>query len=114
MREIKFRAWLKKSSIDDEPWMVGPFDLTQDNRWIFEHEPILMQYTGLKDKNGQEIYEGDIVKGGFSGKNFEVIFKEGSFYAREMLLYGINPECKVIGNIYENPDLLKEPANDKK
>jgi hypothetical protein len=68
---------------------------------------ILMQYTGLKDKNGKEIYEGDIVDvtkcDGIPHKLFEIKWDKGGFYP--LTLYYL--ECQVIGNIYENPELLK-------
>lgn len=72
----------------------------------------IMQYTGLKDKNGKEIYEGDIVlwidsKG--NKRQNKVFFERGAFRLRntyfELLEYGI---LEVIGNIYENPELLEE------
>lgn len=73
----------------------------------------LMQYTGLKDKNGKEIYEGDVVKAeeyvGFKNLTAEVIYNRGRF----SLNTGTIPEdlipelCEIIGNIYENPELLK-------
>jgi len=64
MREIKFRAWDKDLHKMYNKWTVIPDD---------DRSHILMQYTGLKDKNGKEIYEGDIVKHK-NGKNYEVKF----------------------------------------
>jgi uncharacterized phage protein (TIGR01671 family) len=70
---------------------------------------VLMQYTGLKDKNGVEIYEGDIVRfldiDGVDSVT-EVEFREGGFYPfAPDFIHWCNVE--VIGNIYENPELLE-------
>ena len=69
------------------------------------------QYTGLKDKNGKKIFEGDIVK--FDKKYYEVKYEMGQFF------FGINMpiaykrfEIEVIGNIHDNPELLKGKKNE--
>lgn len=128
MREIKFRAWnlLAKKMMSHEDICYTPnlkmyelFCDTPDNRpWE------LMQYTGLKDKNGVEIYEGDIITTG-SGLNdkFKVEYKINSFifsiayyeYTRYLLYLERwqYSKLEVIGNIYENPELLG-PNNESK
>lgn len=74
---------------------------------------VLQEYTGLKDKHGKEIYEGDIVKRRFD-KVSVVYFEKGSFLLEPMLigetdlLGDENKDCEVIGNIYENKNLLKQ------
>lgn len=83
-----------------------------------QEDYVLMQYTGLKDKNGKEIYEGDIVKGSAYGKEIYtgvVEFYDASFVMRidgNKGYYRLNKmtfqELEVVGNIYENPELLKE------
>lgn len=108
MREIKFRAWDRKSKMWLEKFNVdllniGSLDTIE-----------LCQYTGMKDTNGKEIYEGDIVLWIDSKENKrqnKVFFLEGAFRLRniyfELLEYGI---LEVIGNIYENPELLDKGA----
>ena len=109
MREIKFRAWDKENEA-----MVYPKGILFDARVVYfscgtlePHEGYeLMQYTGLNDKNGTEIYEGDIL---LSGDLVDVVtFSEGCFHLKnagylisELRVY------EVIGNIYENPELLE-------
>lgn len=137
MREIKFRG---KYLDDTSEWLYGNYVFIQDD--IFQHKiadrngllldidiNTLEQYTGLKDENGKEIYEGDIIE--FSYDMFvgnfntfvakgKVVFEEGAFYVEVFenerttedeayLLYSINLDTiEVIGNIYENKELLNE------
>ncbi|EJP74655.1 YopX family protein [Campylobacter sp. FOBRC14] len=133
MKEIKFRAWdvlnkkmLSWGEVFDLPaWEIFPG--TPEQR-AFE----VMQYTGLKDRNGKEIYEGDILEfraNPFDRKRdlFQVVFKDGGFrdewnnYIGQYLPPDIrnkqggrvrlNEACEVVGNIYENPELLEEDKN---
>jgi uncharacterized phage protein (TIGR01671 family) len=147
MREIKFRAWSIKGktmwyiskqmslSIEGDSWQI------RDNiigcrfmsSWHENEKGILMQYTGLKDKNGKEIYEGDItkrtVKSCNNCKNMERIglieyrtgsivldenYKNGESCPHEYfglmlpILEAQDEWLEIIGNIYENPELLEK------
>jgi len=121
MREIKFRVWDK-----DKKVMHYDFQFIKNGDWTFyfsdkDVENILnsyfvnrfeiMQYTELKDKNDKEIYEGDIVN-----KNMptEVIYQKGSYCIwYQGYLFALNErlsvsEIEVIGNKYENPELMEK------
>ena len=115
-REIKFRAWDKgkKEFVDDVLITANKhgFLYQNDNKCEFSGEDrdiILMQYTGLKDKNGKEIYEGDIVNENIQDRNYKIIFENGGFLGEaedgHVLFFG-NKHVEVIGNIYENPELV--------
>ena len=129
MRDIKFRAWNKT-----EKHMYNWSNLLNQNlKNIFTIPEQcgynLMQYTGLKDKNGEEIFEGDIVKVKlykgeeekyfigkveYFGSNFIVDADNNSeYHVYDLDGFGIDyrynlEDCEVIGNIYDNPELLEE------
>jgi len=134
MRKIKFRAWLKE---DKKMVNIETMDFTDKSiQYLKKSEIInahllrrvsfddveLMQYTGVKDKNGKEIYEGDIIKYKFPYdrriKHISPVFymeSQASYgvldiYKNEIPLYTIstNNYFEVIGNIYENKNLLEE------
>lgn len=118
MREIKFRAWYKDAeqmlNVRDINFCGEDLDAYEmEGDWLSFQDVELMQYTGLKDKNGKEIYEGDIVKEDFSiGK---VTFNQGCLEIDWIKNYNSWSDTlrfhvkhiEVVGNIYENSDLLE-------
>ena len=136
-RPIKFRAWDKTSRTmllanlhlnlnDSSLWIIeedyiGPDEIYCQYVREAEGDIILMQYTGLKDSNGIEIFEGDIVKlwglePGYAftsdsivelPHNYEVKYSDCMFNILEMRLDSWE-QIEVIGNIYENPELLED------
>ena len=119
MIEIKFRVWIKISQ---------QFATWEDichkknlHRLIDNPEYIIMQYTGIKDKDGVEIYEGDILEAfNILGEKeiLPVVFVDGAFMGKRLedeefpyfYLFAnksFSKTYKVVGNIYENPELLK-------
>ena len=113
MREIKFRAWnelKEKMSF----WTLNDLLINFGYTELEEKPSVLndefMQYTGLKDKNGKEIYEGDIVRSYEKVATIIWLESEGGFYARtltgECFKYAHNSIIEIIGNIYENQELL--------
>ena len=129
MRKIKFRVWDKGWNEMSYPdtlefdegkleWVVIGDYCDGDGRYLDKDEMALMQYTGLKDKNGKEIYEGDIChindypdKYGMYGEYGVVMFKSPCFGMEltdtKRFVSIDEEEIEVIGNIYENPELLK-------
>ena len=123
MRELKFRDY------DMDNKTMRYFDMDGYDRQEHDAWGNIMQYTGLKDKNGVEIYEGDILQfntgtgRGFGEDNKDVVLPPvefGTFYAKDVDLYKYNGfhidgasihykltfGCTVIGNIYQHPSLL--------
>lgn len=125
MREIKFRVFDKASRLN-AMHIVGEdshdsFWIDSDNVFHYRNlqngegsgecgDYILMQYTGLKDKNGKEIYDGDILIDEYNEEYCEVIFECGKFVCNfetnSIDLSDISDELIVIGNIYENEELI--------
>ena len=123
MREIKFRAWdTKLLTMDCWENLIDTQLLTDGFNGL---DCLLMQYTGLKDKNGVEIYEGDIIKDssnrlmtvewdrrvGTSRFIFRVIntighIKVGRFINTHEWIMPDDNDIEVVGNIYQNPELL--------
>ena len=133
MREIKFRAW----NVDDEIMLYSDFnamgfyslenaqEIAENTETVFMYHAytgdkdfVLLQYTGLKDMDEKEIYEGDIlyfVPYDSHGNNRIVKYKDGQFIG-ELIRSGFSKPLKdvyegmkVIGNIYQNPELLPSP-----
>jgi hypothetical protein len=130
MRETKFRFWDKnftKHSRKDKRQMIYVDLKNADNLTVYNIEFLFlnfesMEYTGLKDKNGKEIYEGDIVTINDFNYKGEVKFGKGMqgepadwegpfwgwIFGKEEPLIDDFGDIEVIGNIYENKELLKE------
>lgn len=127
MRPIKFRGECHVSGI----WHYGDLHVDEIYGRTYINTPILGcmevnpetvgQFTGLCDCNGKEIFEGDILKWEKDGRLYVVRFLDGMFYAsieecNEGIFGGFplhrlteyeDGECKIVGNIYDNPELLK-------
>jgi len=123
MQEIKFRAWNKatKTMGSALPLRVWTDDIATDigrEKYLKDRDNIvLMQYTGLKDKNGKEIYEGDIIGGVWEVRwwedKAEFVFcnpvgeQNINICAKEEFTKWSLADSEIIGNIHKNPELLQ-------
>ena len=128
MKTIKFRGKLKSNG----NWKYG--DLLHDNsngcyiypieaENLYKNNEVIPetvgQFTGLYDKNGKEIYEGDILCWDIDNRLYAVTFESGMFYASvrecnddmlggfQLYVLAEDAKCKIVGNIYDNTELLK-------
>ncbi len=118
MREIKFRAWGKENKEIYEPDLIydgksAELNKSPDLQDVDSNNDVLMQYTGLKDKNGKEIFEGDICRlDDNEPEDGEIGWIDDGWYFRNYCsneaLGALYPRLKIIGNIYENKDLLNK------
>ena len=123
MREIKFRAYEKAYNVIREVVSINFADKTvvlkddffDDVRLLNFDDVNLMQYTGVKDKNGVEIYQGYITKDTYGTQIPMVVtwdddcsgFRTLGKYNGEQYVGYVKDSCEVVGNIYKNPELLK-------
>ena len=122
MREIKFRAWDKEN---EKMMKVSSLHLENKEISVKENETFhlfrmqdLMQYTGLKDKNGKEIYEGDILFFRDENMKYVVVWQDAAFIIKSIEIRKYSEKmcwlddteicCEIVGNIYENKKLLEE------
>ena len=136
VRESKFRAWDRQNNVMCDVELLGESVLKiKGGEWENREDFIVMQYTGLKDKNGKEIYGGYILRHAVeiietdgpveaAESYYEVLFKMGCFITRTLdgcypeyetfaerfsIGDGVNrlSDAEIIGNVYENPELLE-------
>ena len=128
MREILFRGkrkdngeWVKGSFWDEIPNELG--GIAQYGSCVFHHIDLATvgQFTGLTDKNGTKVFDGDVVKVlqgkdkgvayvGFENGSFMLYPRTGNIYERTLWAYWYNDwDVEIIGNIHDNPELLENP-----
>ena len=123
-RQIKFRVWNGYEMVEDVTvgkhgafWTSGISE--SDNQSLgnttkYDNYLAVMQFTGLHDKNGKEIYEGDLVKLDGSNETWEILWLDAGLTAFTLDKRGLTNSLwrfpktiEIIGNVFENPDLVK-------
>ena len=124
MREIKFRAWIKEVDEIREVEYINFWEkkISYPHKFCKEYylnadfdEIEIMEYTGLKDKNGKEIYEGDIVihhskmhKIIFNAEEARFVLRDDEFELEIPFTNNNSKRMEIVGNIYENPELIED------
>ena len=116
--EMNYKVMVGNCDTDDENWTCPIIWIEEKKDWLhFDDYECIMQSTGLKDKNGKEIFEGDIVKMSkdvsVDTTYYEVVRRRGGAYSLESKQHGCDlwirhTDCEIIGNVYENPELLED------
>ena len=117
-KEMNYKIMVGNCDTNDENWTCPIIWIEKRKEWLhFDDYECIMQSTGLKDRNSVEIFEGDIVKMSkdvYSEPTYyEVVRHRGGAYRLESKQHGCelwlrHTDCDVVGNIYENPELLED------
>ena len=118
IKEMNYKVMVGNCDTDDENWTCPIIWIEERKKWLhFDDYECIMQSTGLKDKNGQEIFEGDIIKMSkdvYSEPTYyEVVRHYGGAYRLESKQHGCelwlrHTDCEVVGNVYENREFLED------
>lgn len=116
-KEMNYKVMVGNCDTDDENWTCPIIWIEYRKKWLhFDDYECIMQSTGLVDKNGKEIFEGDIVKMSkdvYSEPTYyEIIRHRGGAYRLESKQHGCelwlrHTDCEVVGNVFENKELLE-------
>ena len=117
-KEMNYKIMVGNCDTNDENWTCPIIWIEKRKEWLhFDDYECIMQSTGLKDRNSVEIFEGDIVKMSkdvYSEPTYyEVVRHRGGAYRLESKQHGCelwlrHADCEVVGNVYENPELLED------
>ena len=113
-KEMNYKIMVGNCDTNDENWTCPIIWIEKRKEWLhFDDYECIMQSTGLKDKNGKEIFEGDIVKMAkdvYSEPTYyEIVRHRGGAYRLESKQHGCelwlrHADCEIVGNVYENPE----------
>lgn len=118
--EMNYKVMVGNCDTDDENWTCPIIWIEDREKWLhFDDYECIMQSTGLKDKNGKDIFEGDILDykgrkalvrwhGSYASFIYRFVDEPHKRKAEWKPLYLAYMKCEIIGNIYDNPEILKE------